>query len=217
MTSLRRYYHLLKEQHDHIDQDWWPTVSQNPRFEIMAGCILTQNTSWQNVEKALENLYHEELLTPDAIRKVDRQELKELVKPSGYYNQKAKRLKRLANFLKENPIDELLNADVEEVREQLLDIKGIGEETADSILLYALNKPVFVIDAYTKRIVSRWGIAPEDISYKELQEKFMEQLPESVDLYKEYHALLVEHAKAVCKTSPLCEACHLLEECEQNI
>ncbi len=217
MTDLMQFYQLLKEQHNDVSHDWWPTVSKNKRFETMVGCILTQNTAWTNVEKAIENLYQNDLLQPEKIRKVNIEELKDLVRPSGYYNQKAKRLKRLAHFLEEYSIQDLLDMHVEKPRKLLLKIKGVGQETADSILLYALDKPIFVIDAYTKRIVSRWGLIPEDISYEKLQKFFMDNLRRDVNLYKEYHALLVEHAKSICTIDPLCEACKLFEVCEKNI
>ena len=160
---------------------------EKQRFEIIVGAILTQNTSWKNVEKAIFNLNKAKLLDIRKIRKADKRKLASVIRPSGYYNQKAKCLKLVAAFFAKNKHPS---------REQLLAVRGIGPETADSILLYAFNKPLFVIDAYTKKIFSRIGICNETCSYHELQELCQKSLPKKAKLFQEYHALLVELGKA---------------------
>jgi len=183
-------------------RNWWPTISDNKRFEIILGAILTQNTSWKQVEKAIVNLKNNDLISQDAIRKVSLRRLACLIKPSGYFNQKAKRLKIINQFLEENE---------NPTREQLLEVNGIGPETADSILLYAFNQPCFVIDAYTKRIMRRLGYKEE--SYDELQSLFQNNLPNDYKIYNEFHALFVEHAKTYCRKKPLCQKCPLNSRC----
>ena len=183
-------------------RNWWPTISDNKRFEIILGAILTQNTSWKQVEKAIVNLKNNDLISQDAIRKVSLRRLACLIKPSGYFNQKAKRLKIINQFLEENE---------NPTREQLLEVNGIGPETADSILLYAFNQPYFVIDAYTKRIMQRLGYKEE--SYDELQSLFQNNLPNDYKIYNEFHALFVEHAKTYCRKKPLCQKCPLNSRC----
>ncbi len=199
-------------------QGWWPINGKydssfkdrkktpNEQFEIAVGAILTQNTAWTNVEKSLQSLKSANLLSPSAILKTPTDHLASIIRSSGYHNQKAKKLKELAKSDLTSPS-----------REHLLDIWGIGPETADSILLDAYNHPTFVIDAYTKRIISRLGIIKKqqkDITYDELQEFFHNQLPTDYKLFNEYHALLVQHAKRYCKTSPQCEGCPLKNQCE---
>lgn len=162
--------------------------TRNQQFEIICGALLTQNTSWIQVEKALLNLKQIDSLSSGSILSLDPETLKEAVRPAGYYNQKAVRLKTLACWFSEL-------GDRIPVREELLSLKGVGPETADSILLYAFKQPSFVVDAYTKRIVTNLGLADEKASYHEIKALFEENLPEDLAVYQEYHALLVEHAK----------------------
>ncbi len=189
--------------------NWWP--GETP-FEIMVGAILTQNTNWRNVEIAIKNLKEKGVLDPASILNMPMDELCYLIKPSGFYKQKAKRLKDFSRYIMENyngSIEAMGKKDLEELRKELLSIKGIGEETADSILLYALKKPIFVVDAYTYRILKRHGLIPEEISYSELQSLFMDNLPEDVELYSDFHALFVLTGKNFCKKDPLCKECPL--------
>jgi endonuclease III related protein len=190
-------------------QGWWPA---NSAFEMMVGAILTQNTSWTNVERAIAGLKQEGLLDAAAIAACPEKRLAAAIRPSGYYNQKAQRLRAFAGFyLKhdgENGLSQLL-----EPRQALLALHGIGPETADSILLYALDIPIFVIDAYTRRIFARLGLSTPEASYHALQDFFHAQLPASVPLFQEYHALVVMHAKQHCRTRPLCAGCLLLADC----
>lgn len=191
-------------------QGWWPADTP---FEVAVGAILTQNTNWRNVTLAIERLKTAGLLTPAALETVPEAALAELIRPAGYYRVKARRLKNLAAFLCRNyggSLDSLAAADHLRIREELLRLKGIGPETADNILLYALQKPVFVVDAYTHRILSRHGLAPETCSYEELQELFHAALPPEVPLFQEYHALLVRLGKTCCRPRPRCQACPLV-------
>lgn len=190
-------------------QHWWPGDSP---FEIIVGAILTQNTNWTNVEKAILNLKKADLLSPLHFRNVNEGELAELIRPSGYFNIKAKRLKAFIEFLFKHykgDLDAMFSQDLKKIRNTLLEVKGIGPETADSILLYAGNYPTFVVDAYTKRIFSRLAILQEEHTYHQVQDYFMEHLEEDVPLYNEYHALIVRHGKDHCKTRPLCKGCPL--------
>ncbi len=196
-------------------QGWWPTLEKgydktntirdltdSERFEISIGAVLTQNTSWKNVEKALNNLKEDNLLDKDNLRDIDVKRLAEIIKSSGYNNQKARKIKEFIKFL---------DSGKEINRNNLLEVWGIGKETADSILLYAYREPVFVIDAYTKRIINRIGFKEDD--YDELQKLFMDNLSRDDKLFNEFHALLVELGKNVCKKEPLCEKCPLKESC----
>ncbi len=190
-------------------QGWWPAESP---FEVFVGAILTQNTSWRNVEKAIANLKGKGALVPEIIYEMPLEELEDLIKPSGFYKVKAKRLKEAVAFLIrefKGRMDLMAKAPLQELRSKLLEVKGIGEETADSILLYACDKPIFVVDAYTKRILSRHEITKDSSSYRELQRLFMDALPKDVALYKEYHALLVRLGKSFCRPKPRCEGCPL--------
>ena len=180
------------------------------------GAVLTQNTAWANVAKAIENLKAAGAMSPGAIRDMPRSELARLVYPSGYYNMKARKLKALVDYIGErfdDDPDRMAEEALEPLREGLLGVYGIGEETADDILLYAARKPVFVIDAYTGRVFHRLGMAPEAGPYAVYQGLFEENLPADPDLFGEYHALIVRHAREVCKKRPLCEGCPLLEVC----
>ncbi|MDD4980508.1 MAG: endonuclease III domain-containing protein [Candidatus Omnitrophica bacterium] len=190
-------------------QHWWPGDSP---FEVMVGAILTQNTSWLNVEKAINNLKKHKVLTADKLYKLSSKRLALLIRPAGYYNIKAERLKIFLRFFLKyyQGLEGMLNSDTLALRNQLLGVKGIGPETADSILLYALNKPVFVVDAYTRRILSRHRFIPEGADYHQTQNLFMQNLKKSVKLFNEYHALLVKLGKEFClKNKPRCEICPL--------
>ena len=189
---------------------WWPAKDA---FEVMVGAILTQNTAWSNVEKAIRNLRKKRLLSPRKMRKVPLRELATLIRPSGFYNEKAKKLKAFVKFLINlcgGSIKKLYPKDMSVLREKLLDVKGIGQETADSILLYALGKPIFVVDAYTKRIFTRHKLISENADYREIQNFFMDNIPKKVKFLNEYHALIVETGKSYCKKKkPFCKICPL--------
>lgn len=207
-------------------QSWWPAESE---WEVMVGAILTQNTSWKNVERALENLRRESVLTAAGIRAIESEHLRELVRPAGFTTSKPARLKRLAEFLFREyggQVERMRGGDVAAQRAGLLALNGIGPETADAILLYAAGQPVFVIDAYTRRIFSRmgrWdgalgGSDPRVAAYETLQALFMDYLPRDVTLYGEYHALLDAHAKFTCtKRAPRCGECPLSRMCEKRL
>ena len=221
LKEIMQAYTLLMKKFG--KQKWWPTtlegelhpkyhgngvLNDKQRFEIIVGAILTQNTSWKNVEKAIVNLNKQKLIGKNKIKKTNKKILAKLIKPSGYYNQKAERLKIVADFFSKNK---------KPAREQLLEVKGIGPETADSILLYAYNKPVFVVDAYTKRVFSRIGLCNGKCSYGELQAMFHKSLPKSPRIFNEYHALIVELAKQRCKKKPECKGCPVNSICKKLI
>jgi len=192
-------------------QGWWP--GETP-FEVIMGAILTQNTNWRNVAQVLNGLKDEGLLDPLLLREMPEEELARRLKPSGYFNIKARRVKNFLDFFAQrwhNSLEEMAGLDLASLRTALLTVKGIGPETADSILLYALHKPTFVVDAYTHRVLSRHYLAPENCSYEELQGLFMENLPPDVPLYQEFHALLVRVGKEFCRPKPRCPACPLHE------
>jgi len=190
-------------------QHWWP--GDDP-FEVMVGAVLTQNTSWRNVTAAIAALKDEGLLSFAAMEAMPEEVLAAYIRPSGYYNQKARRLKgMLAAIRRESgDLESFFALDPWVLRERLLDIKGIGPETADSICLYAAGKPFFVVDAYTYRILFRHGLLAEDAGYEEIQALFMDNLPLDPQLFNEYHALLVRLGKEHCrKSAPLCGDCPL--------
>jgi endonuclease III related protein len=203
-------------------QGWWPLSgkyhpgrfeyprTENQLFEICIGAILTQNTAWKNVELALKNLREADLLTPQKIIAANTITLAQLIRPAGYFNQKAKKLKMFAphfvKWQKKAP-----------TRDELLEIWGIGKETADSILLYAFHEPIFVIDAYTKRLFARLGITRHDATYDQLQALFMDRLDRRHELFNEYHALIVEHAKQHCSAKPRCPGCPLRTFCHSAV
>lgn len=213
MMDISQVYKLLYQNFG--PQGWWPTISQNKqnkKFEICAGAILTQNTSWQQVEKAIKNLHKSKALNKNSIQNISMARLASLIKPSGFYKQKAIKLKKFCEFLDKHPFQSLEKMSLPEARKILLEIYGIGPETADSILLYALNKPIFIIDAYTKRIFSR--ILPNATknlsSYDSWQKFFEKELPGDAEIYKEFHALIVELAKNHCRKKSekfLCREC----------
>lgn len=208
---IERIYNLLYQEYG--PQGWWPA---DTALECILGAILTQNTSWKNVEKALQNLKNLNLISADKLRLITQDELAELIRPSGYYNQKALKIKNFLRFLYDNydgKIELLQNEDTTLLRDKLLGIKGIGPETADSIILYCAGKPIFVIDAYTYRIFSRHGIVPEQTNYHEMQELFMDALASDANMFNEYHALIVKVGKEHCKKqNPLCVGCPLEDD-----
>ncbi len=219
MNQIKKIYSVLYKTFG--PQGWWPTTPKNKlhpkhhgkvpkndkqKFEIIIGAILTQNTSWKNVEKAIFNLNKAKLVDIDKIKKVNIKKLASLIKPSGYYNQKAEKLKIAAEFFSKNKSIS---------RHELLAVKGIGPETADSILLYAFQNPSFVIDAYTKRIFSRIGLCKPNIKYNELQEIFHQNLSKNTKLFNEYHALIVELGKQFCTKTPKCSNCPIKDSCKK--
>ncbi|MDQ1333622.1 MAG: endonuclease related protein [Thermodesulfobacteriota bacterium] len=190
-------------------QKWWPADTP---LEVMIGAILTQNTNWTNVEKAISNLKRRDLISLDRLVSLPTTELAEHIRPAGYYNIKAKRLKALLNFIADHydgDLTRLFDQETQAIRESLLSINGVGQETADSIILYAANRPIFVVDAYTYRILSRHGMAPEEATYQDIQSFFIDHLPEDVSLYNEFHALIVLAGKTYCRKTPLCPECPL--------
>ncbi len=190
-------------------QHWWP--GETP-FEVAVGAILTQNTNWSNVEKAIANLKNNKVLNPMALHDMSHDRLAGLIRPAGYFNIKAKRLKNFVGLLineYHGSMSKMKREDLGSVRKKLLFVNGIGPETADSIILYALEKPVFVIDAYTKRVLSRHNILDHDESYDTFQGLFHLKLREDISLFNEYHALFVRLAKENCRTKPLCSGCPL--------
>lgn len=205
-----KVYQKLLQQHGQLH--WWPADS---RFEVMVGAILTQNTAWSNVEKAIENLKFADMLSADAIVNVSNVHLAKLLKPSGYFNIKTRRLKNFCKWYLQNGGYSCLRYwSTTKLRKELLGVNGVGHETADDILLYAFKRPVFVIDAYTRRIFSRLGCITGEELYDELRVEFESQLHKSNKLYGEYHALVVQHGKDVCKTKPKCNDCSLSSMCE---
>ncbi|MDI6888113.1 MAG: DNA-3-methyladenine glycosylase [Methanocellales archaeon] len=183
-------------------QKWWPAKTP---FEVVVGAILTQRTKWENVAKAIHELKKNDLLSPDALSSVDKSTLESLIKCTGFYKQKAERLQAVSKYFAKNDLSSLAEKSTRALRNELLSLKGIGKETADSILLYALNRSKFVIDAYTVRICKCLGISG---GYDHLQERFESALPKDVALFKEFHALLVEYGKQYCNKNR-CEECVL--------
>ena len=205
MPELLQIYQTLLAHHG--PRAWWP--AETP-FEVVIGAILTQNTNWSNVEKALDNLRRAAVLTPEAILALAPAELEELIRPSGFFRQKAQRLQLFCQHLHSrhgNDLASLLGQELEPARDELLSLKGVGPETADSILLYAGGRPTFVVDAYTGRLFGRLGLLSGEEAYGEVRALFMSGLPEDVALYNEYHALIVTHCKEFCRKRPLCEPC----------
>jgi len=210
--TLSVIYDRLLQQHG--PQGWWPAET---RFEVMVGAILTQSVAWSNVEKAIRNLKAAGLLNAAGLHRTPAAELAPLLRPSGYYNAKARKLKALAAHLHDVygcDIDRMLSQDRQTLRAELLAIHGIGPETADSIVLYAAGQPSFVVDSYTRRLLSRVGMVSAQAGYEELQVIFEDNLPRDTALYQEYHALIVQHAKSTCRKNPLCAACVLLDICQ---
>ncbi len=193
-------------------QHWWPGETA---FEVAIGAILTQNTNWENVEKAIHKL--RPYLKPEIIHHMENDQLAEYIRPSGYYNVKAKRIKNFLNWFEtyHYSFNIVQKKQVEHIREELLQINGIGKETADSIILYALHKPIFVIDAYTRRFFQRLGFnVPED--YDAFRQMFEEHIEKDEQLYNEYHALIVIHSKERCRRKPLCSECIFIDKCNRK-
>lgn len=194
-------------------QHWWPA---DERFEVMVGAILTQSAAWINVEKAIASLKQAGVLSPRGLREVPVKELAHLVYSSGYYNAKAAKLKALVAYVGDrygDRLEEMVSEGTRRLRDELLAVHGVGEETADSILLYAAGKPVFVVDAYTRRIFSRIGLCSEKDSYHTIQALFMDHLNPDPDVFNEYHALIVQHGKGICRKSPICLQCFISNLC----
>lgn len=206
---------LFEKLHVHFGpQQWWPADSP---FEVIVGAILTQNTNWTNVEKAIANLKQADALDIESITSLPQEKLEELIRPSGFFRQKAVRLKHFTRVLIENydgHLDRLFALDNDGLRTTLLALPGIGPETADSILLYAADRPSFVVDAYTHRILERLGIQQGKQNYEQTRSLFMRKLPAETDLFNEYHALIVQLGKQFCrKSKPRCSDCPLLSCC----
>lgn len=192
-------------------QQWWP--GETP-FEIMVGAILTQNTAWSNVEMAIANLRHERCLTPEAIIEVHHKRLAKMLRPSGYFNIKSKRVRNYCKWYQAaGGYKALHRLPTDELRTALLSVNGVGKETADDILLYAFERPVFVIDAYTRRILSRMALIQGDEPYDELRHAVEQALGHDVQLFNEFHALIVCHGKDICRSRPLCGECSLESIC----
>jgi len=207
-TRIAGIYTLLDEHFGPLH--WWPAESA---FEVVVGAVLTQNTNWKNVEKSIESLKRAGLMSFEALQELPETELAGYIRSSGYYNLKARRLKNLLKMIGADyggSFENLFADDTQRARQALLGVKGIGPETADSILLYGGRHPVFVVDAYTYRILSRHNLIPEECDYHTMQELFMDNLEPDPAMFNQYHALLVRTAKEYCKKSkPLCEQCPL--------
>lgn len=195
-------------------QGWWPGDSP---FEVMVGAVLTQNTAWTNVERAIANLKENNALTAEAIVATHPKHLASWLRPSGYFNVKAKRLRALCRWvLAQGGVEALALWPTDRLRAGLLSVNGVGAETADDILLYAFDRPVFVIDAYTRRLFGRLGLVAGTEDYESLRKTFERALPADTTLYNEYHALIVVHAKDVCRKKPQCAACVLGADCQDE-
>lgn len=225
---LSQIFEILKNNYG--SQGWWPVTEKSeiiPTYkfrnsftekqilEIIIGTFLTQNTNWNpNVTTSITNLNRNNLINLEKLKKIDEKQFAKLIQSSGYYNQKAENIKLFVKFLHENPIKKLKKLETEKLRVLLLEQKGIGPETADSIVLYAFQKPSFVIDAYTRRIFLRLKLISENSTYEEIQKLFQNNLEKNPVLYNEFHALIVEHAKRFCKKKPECNECCLKDVCK---
>ena len=210
MPSLDRVYRLLLEAYG--PQEWWPG---DTAFEVAIGAILTQNVSWKNVETAIRSLKEHGLLSPRALHQAPAGEIAPLIRPTGYYNQKVKKIKNFLEWYRGHGYSfrRCGSAATETLRKELLAVNGVGPETADSILLYALERKVFVVDAYTRRIFTRLGVLAGDESYHDIQRLFHARFRGEVPEYNEFHALIVNHGKNVCKKKPRCGGCCLARAC----
>jgi len=208
--TLLNIYHRLDKTYG--DLNWWPAGSP---FEVAIGAILTQNTNWQNVEKAIINLQAADALSLQKLSNFEPVELEQLIRPSGYFRQKAERLQLFCRYLlaQHGNLEILLQQPMSAARVELLGLKGIGPETADSILLYAGQIPSFVVDAYTRRIFGRFGLLNGSESYDDVRQLFMQKLPQQASLFNQYHALIVQHAKIHCLKKPRCLNCPLSSDC----
>ncbi|MCP4453595.1 MAG: endonuclease III domain-containing protein [Planctomycetes bacterium] len=205
--TVTHLYDTLLQQYG--PQHWWPGGTP---FEIAVGAILTQNTNWSNVEKAINNIKRANALKADSLSSLCAEELEALIRPAGYYRIKTRRLKNFLTWLMENgdgQLENLAHHDTYDLREDLLAINGIGPETADSILLYALERPTFVVDTYTARMAARHGLIEPPFDYHDLQDLFQSNLPQDTQLFNEYHALIVQVGKNFCKPRPKCQVCPL--------
>ncbi len=199
----------------HGPREWWPTV-HGGKFELAIGAILVQNISWKNTERALINMRQAGIWSFQAILDVPLEELQIAIRPSGYFNVKARKLREFAAFIVDKHDGELSNLfalDINAMRKQLLSVWGIGEETADDIILYGAEKPSFVVDAYTKRMLKRLGWSAEKDSYAAYQQLFHERLPQDIYLYNEFHALIDYHSARICQKKPRCDICQLSDQC----
>ena len=216
MTFLQVYKKLFKQ---YGAQHWWP--GETP-FEVMVGAILTQNTAWKNVEYAITNLNNNNCLSPERILATPQNDLAQWIRPSGYFNVKSKRLKNYCQwYVDSGQYKELNTWTTQKLRRELLVINGVGPETADDILLYAFERPVFVVDTYTRRLFSRLKIlnqeANDNIPYEDLRLTIENNLNSDATLFGEYHALIVQHAKQSCKKSPVCRLCCLYNICPSSL
>ncbi len=233
MNKILSIYNIFLKEYG--PQGWWPIINNKtliceyhksaPRntedkLEIVIGAILAQNTQWHpNVVLALQKLKQNNLLDIQKILKIGNKRLANIIRSSGYHNQKAIKLKNFCNYLKKKykgNINVFFRKDLSSLRNELLSIKGIGPETADSIILYAAKKPIFVIDSYSKRIMSRVGLVEEHVKYQELQDVFHNSLERDAKVFNEYHALFVEHAKNYCRKKPLCHKCPIKSMCNHG-
>ena len=208
MTLSEVYQRLFRH---YGPQHWWPADSP---FEVMVGAILTQNTAWPNVERAIDALKARHCLSAEAILAAPVASLAQWIRPSGYFNVKARRLRDFCHWYRDaGELPALSRRDTDALRDALLSVKGIGPETADDMLLYAFQRPVFVVDAYTRRIFSRLGLLDGASGYEAIRARFEQELGPDVDLFNEYHALIVRHAKEACSKRPRCEGCCLAAAC----
>jgi len=213
MSKDNRFKHIYQLLDKHYGpQNWWPADTP---FEVMVGAVLVQNTTWKNASSAVTSLKNAGLMSVSAIRKISSSDLAGLIVSSGYFNIKARRLMALCKWLEDRGgVDQVKRQSLKSLRKDLLSVHGIGPETADDILLYAFGKPVFVIDAYTRRLFSRLGLILRDANYETLRGLFEEALEKDVGIFNQYHALIVVHAKNICKKLPVCERCCLKGECK---
>lgn len=211
-TDLLRIYRKLLKHFG--KQHWWPAAT---RFEMIIGAILVQRTTWKNVEHVIKSLKDKDLVRPNSLASAALERVEDLIRPIGFYKQKAKRIVDVARYLVENyggSLDKLLNKAEDALRKELLSLKGIGLETADSILLYAANKLVFPIDAYTKRVCKRLGL--KELECEKQRKSFQKNLPKDLEVYREFRALIVRLGKTYCKSKPLCSNCPLTNECKSE-
>ncbi len=206
--KLLELYHQLQAEHGNLR--WWPADTP---FEVALGAILTQATAWRNVEKAIDNLKSADAFTPEQIHAISQDKLEELLHPSGYFRMKSKKVRAFVNHIVQRPFKIMFEQSVNDLRKELISIYGVGPETADSIILYAAEKPSFVVDTYTYRLISRLGWIEGNFHYERLRSLFMDNLPHDVVLFNEYHALVVRHGARVCKKTPDCESCCLQSVC----
>lgn len=231
INETRKIYRALLRRYG--VQGWWPVLNiktglsvyggnhplnNRVMFEICIGAILTQNVAWKNVEKSLFHLKKAGLLTPRKLESAENALVASLIKSSGYFNQKAIKIKNFLEWFRKYNYSfrRLQQIDTQALRDELLSVKGVGPETADSILLYALGREIFVVDAYTKRVFTRLGLIDEDWNYDEIQQYFTRKLPADISMYNEYHALIVVHGKDYCKNRPQCDKCCLYGSCRNR-